>query len=72
MDLGHIDAMITQFEEVVAHSHWDATQKSRVAARIESVLASMRSVDHDGDTGDIDIDTATDSELFKMIEGELE
>jgi len=72
VDLGHIDAMITQFEEVVAHSHWDATQKSRVAARIESVLASMRSVDHDGDTGDIDIDTATDSELFKMIEGELE
>ena len=64
------DEMIGALEDVVANSRWDVTQKARVAARIETVLASVRT-DAQREADDSDIESASDSELFRIIDQEL-
>ncbi|MFY9920653.1 MAG: type I polyketide synthase, partial [Mycobacterium sp.] len=65
------DAMIGALEDVVANSRWDDTQKARAAARIERVLASVQA-DSQREADDSDIESASDSELFRIIDQELD
>ena len=70
-NLGRVDAMIRQLELAVANLAWDDTEKSHLASKIESVLASVRSGDAQVEDYS-DIESASDSELFRIVDGELE
>jgi acyl transferase domain-containing protein/short-subunit dehydrogenase/acyl carrier protein len=67
---GGVYAMMKQLEDAVANSQWDDAERAKVANRIESMLVAMRLSNHPA-TDDSDIESASDDELFKIVDGEL-
>jgi len=65
-----VEAMVDRLDDLVTSSGWEAAERSRVAARLESILETLRQPDHP--PIDLrDIDEASDDELFAIIDDEL-
>ena len=68
---GGIDAMIDRLENVVVNAQLGDADRELVVAKLETILASVRSVEQAA-TDVTDIEAASDSELFQILDSEMD
>ncbi|HEU0190154.1 MAG TPA: phosphopantetheine-binding protein, partial [Mycobacterium sp.] len=67
-----VESAIKDMRALVVNPDWSAAERIQLAGQLETMLATLAAADvHGSEDDDIDIESATDAELFAILDDEL-